>query len=211
MCSCMRVFPSADPSTGPRTVLTCAIAHLFPCPAHPTAVAAGRSYRAVALCRVASAAPAVHAAACTSRDAAPQWIACQLSHGARMTRRFRARRGACCDRTRPRAHRRALRARGARRGKEDPTELAPYRAAGEITGGAGDVLVGAVADEVVRVCQLIVFRHLQSKGGLCAEVESVHVHPAWRSQGIGRVLMRPPLPGTRRLLPGAAHLQPCPA
>ncbi len=75
-------------------------------------------------------------------------------------------------------------------GKEDPAGMAPYRAAlGEILQGAGDVLVAEVAREVVGVCQLIVFRHLQSKGGLCAEIESVHVHPDWRSQGIGRVLM----------------------
>ena len=59
----------------------------------------------------------------------------------------------------------------------------------EIMQGSGDVLVAEVAHEVVGVCQLIVFRHLQSKGGLCAEVESVHVHPDWRSRGIGRVLM----------------------
>jgi GNAT superfamily N-acetyltransferase len=75
-------------------------------------------------------------------------------------------------------------------GKEDPADLAPYAAAlAEITGGAGDVLVAEVEGEVVGVCQLIVFRHLQSKGALCAEVESVHVHPDWRGQGIGRVLM----------------------
>jgi len=75
-------------------------------------------------------------------------------------------------------------------GKEDPGDLAPYDAAlTEITRGPGDVLVAEVDGEVVGVSQLIVFRHLQSKGGLCAEVESVHVHPEWRGQGIGRVLM----------------------
>jgi GNAT superfamily N-acetyltransferase len=40
------------------------------------------------------------------------------------------------------------------------------------------------------VCQLIVFRHLQACGGLCAEIESVHVHPAHRSHGIGTTLVR---------------------
>ena len=75
-------------------------------------------------------------------------------------------------------------------GKEDPADAAPYLLAlGEIMQGSGDILVAEVGSEVVGVCQLIVFRHLQSKGGLCAEVESVHVHPDWRSQGIGRVLM----------------------
>jgi GNAT superfamily N-acetyltransferase len=75
-------------------------------------------------------------------------------------------------------------------GKEDPGDLAPYDAAlTEITRGPGAVLVAEADGEVVGVSQLIVFRHLQSKGGLCAEVESVHVHPDWRGQGIGRVLM----------------------
>ena len=75
-------------------------------------------------------------------------------------------------------------------GKEDPGDLAPYDAAlTEITRGPGAVLVAEVDGEVVGVGQLIVFRHLQSKGGLCAEVESVHVHPDWRGQGIGHVLM----------------------
>jgi GNAT superfamily N-acetyltransferase len=75
-------------------------------------------------------------------------------------------------------------------GKEDPGDPALYDAAlTEIARGPGDVLVAEVDGEVVGVSQLIVFRHLQSKGGLCAEVESVHVHPDWRGQGIGRVLM----------------------
>jgi GNAT superfamily N-acetyltransferase len=41
----------------------------------------------------------------------------------------------------------------------------------------------------VGVCQLIVFRHLQSRGGLCAELESVHVHPEHRGGGIGAALV----------------------
>jgi GNAT superfamily N-acetyltransferase len=76
-------------------------------------------------------------------------------------------------------------------GKEDPTDLSPYRAAlAEIARGPGGVLVAEVGGQVVGVCQLIVFRHLQSRGGLCAEVESVHVHPDHRGHGIGGVQIR---------------------
>jgi GNAT superfamily N-acetyltransferase len=75
-------------------------------------------------------------------------------------------------------------------GKEDPTDLAPYRAAlSEIAHAPGGVLVAEADGRVVGVCQLIVFRHLQNRGGLCAEVESVHVHPDYRRRGIGRALM----------------------
>ena len=73
---------------------------------------------------------------------------------------------------------------------EDAGELGPYRAAlRDIAEGGGAVLVAERGGQVVGVCQLIVFRHLQAHGGLCAEVESVHVHPDHRGQGIGRVLM----------------------
>jgi GNAT superfamily N-acetyltransferase len=75
-------------------------------------------------------------------------------------------------------------------GKENPADLAPYRAAlAEIAARPGGVLVAEVGGLVVGVCQLIVFRHLQSRGGLCAEVESVHVHPDHRGRGIGGVLI----------------------
>jgi GNAT superfamily N-acetyltransferase len=85
-------------------------------------------------------------------------------------------------------------------GKEDPADPAPYEdAMAEITRGDGDVLVAQVKGEVVGVCQLIVFRHLQSKGGRCAEVESVHVHPEWRGKGIGRVLLGAALDRARAL------------
>jgi GNAT superfamily N-acetyltransferase len=76
-------------------------------------------------------------------------------------------------------------------GAEDPDDLAPYRAAlSEIarTGG-GTVLVAEQAGEVVGVCQLIVFRHLQARGGRCAEIESVHVHPDHRDSGVGAALL----------------------
>ncbi len=49
-----------------------------------------------------------------------------------------------------------------------------------------------VEGEVVGVCQLIVFRHLQARGGLCAEIESVHVHPDHRGSGVGSALLRAP-------------------
>jgi len=85
-------------------------------------------------------------------------------------------------------------------GKEDPTELAPYRSAlSEIDRGLGGVLVAGVGGELVGVCQLIVFRHLQNRGGLCAEVESVHVHPDHRGHGIGGVLMRAAVQRAREL------------
>jgi GNAT superfamily N-acetyltransferase len=85
-------------------------------------------------------------------------------------------------------------------GKEDPDDLAPYRAAlAEIARGPGQVLVAQLGEEVVGVCQLIVFRHLQSKGGLCAEVESVHVHPDRRGSGIGGELMEAAIARAREL------------
>ena len=52
------------------------------------------------------------------------------------------------------------------------------------------MLVAEQDGVVVGVCQLIVFRHLQGRGGLCAELESVHVHPDHRGRGIGSVLVR---------------------
>jgi GNAT superfamily N-acetyltransferase len=78
---------------------------------------------------------------------------------------------------------------------EDSDDLGPYRAAWRdiVDGGNGDggvILVAVVAGEVVGVCQLIVFRHLQAHGGLCAELESVHVHPDHRGTGVGGTLLR---------------------
>jgi GNAT superfamily N-acetyltransferase len=75
-------------------------------------------------------------------------------------------------------------------GKEDLADLSPYRAAlAELAQGDGGVLVAEVEGRVVGVCQLIIFRHLQARGGRCAELESVHVHPDHRRRGIGRHLM----------------------
>jgi GNAT superfamily N-acetyltransferase len=39
------------------------------------------------------------------------------------------------------------------------------------------------------MCQLVVFRHIQHRGGLCMEIESVHVDATRRSAGIGTSLM----------------------
>jgi GNAT superfamily N-acetyltransferase len=79
---------------------------------------------------------------------------------------------------------------GGSAGTEDPADLGPYRAAlRDIEGGGGAVLVAELDGEVVRVCQLIVFRHLQAHGGLCAEVESMHVHPDHRGGGVGAALL----------------------
>jgi GNAT superfamily N-acetyltransferase len=76
-------------------------------------------------------------------------------------------------------------------GKENPADLSPYRAAlAELAQGDGGVLVAEVEGRVVGVCQLIIFRHLQARGGRCAELESVHVHPDYRRRGIGRRLMQ---------------------
>jgi GNAT superfamily N-acetyltransferase len=80
---------------------------------------------------------------------------------------------------------------GALRASEDPSDLAPYEAAlREITDNPGaTVLVAEQDGEVVGICQVITFRHLQQTGGLCAEIESVHVDERCRSQGIGGVLV----------------------
>jgi GNAT superfamily N-acetyltransferase len=74
---------------------------------------------------------------------------------------------------------------------DDAGDLAPYRAAWRdiVEHGRGVVLVAEQDGEVVGVCQLIVFRHLQSRGGLCAEIESVHVHPDHRRRGVGGGLL----------------------
>lgn len=85
-------------------------------------------------------------------------------------------------------------------GKEDTSDLGPYRAAfREIARGPGTLLVAVVEGQVVGVCQLVVFRHLQSMGGLCAEVESVHVRPDLRGRGIGSILMADAVERAREL------------
>jgi GNAT superfamily N-acetyltransferase len=83
---------------------------------------------------------------------------------------------------------------------EDRADLTPYRAAlREIQDTSGAVLVAELDGEVVGVCQLVVFRHVQVRGGLCAEIESVHVHPDHRGRGIGSVLVRDAVSRARTL------------
>ena len=89
---------------------------------------------------------------------------------------------------------------GTIRGAEDPSDLAPYRRAlSEIAATPGsEVLVAQVGGEVVGMCHLIVFRHLQERGGLCAEIESMHVDSDHRSTGIGGELLRAAVEMARR-------------
>ena len=83
---------------------------------------------------------------------------------------------------------------------EDPADVGPYASALVEIEAAGDaVLVAEVGGVVVGFCQLIVFRHLQHKGGRCAEIESVHVHPDFRGSGIGSALLRDAAERARRL------------
>ena len=81
---------------------------------------------------------------------------------------------------------------GASRGlKEDPEDLLPYQHALEEIGASryNTVLVAECDGVVVGVCQLFAVRHLQERGGLCAEIESMHVHPDSRGRGIGTQLL----------------------
>lgn len=81
----------------------------------------------------------------------------------------------------------ALLAAGTIRAHEDPSDQAAYEDAWveiEATPGS-EVLVAEAGGSVVGVCQLVIFRHLQERGGRCAEMESMHVDEAHRSEGIG--------------------------
>lgn len=70
-------------------------------------------------------------------------------------------------------------------------DLSAYRAAVNeiVSSPSSDILVAVVGGRVVGMCQLITFRHLQAHGGLCAELESVHVSAEHRSAGIGGLLV----------------------
>jgi GNAT superfamily N-acetyltransferase len=74
---------------------------------------------------------------------------------------------------------------------EDVTKVDDYwSAVGETRRQLGDVLVAEADDEVVGVCQVIIFQHFQHAGGWCCEIESVHVRSDMRSQGIGASLLQ---------------------
>jgi GNAT superfamily N-acetyltransferase len=78
-------------------------------------------------------------------------------------------------------------------GNEDSSNLNSYSEALAAiqASGASDVLVAELDGAVVGMCQVLMLRHFQRQGGLCAEVESMHVHPALRGRGIGERLMDP--------------------
>ncbi len=52
------------------------------------------------------------------------------------------------------------------------------------------LLVAELGGRAVGMLQLVTFRHFQHRGGLCAEVESVHVAEEVRNRGIGSRLLR---------------------
>ena len=85
----------------------------------------------------------------------------------------------------------AILAAGSLRAAEDPTDVDAYRGAlEEIAASAtSTVLVAELDGSVAGVCQLIMLRHLQERGGLCAEIESMHVSAALRGRGIGGFLL----------------------
>jgi ribosomal protein S18 acetylase RimI-like enzyme len=85
----------------------------------------------------------------------------------------------------------ALLAAGSLRGGEEPADPSAYESAlDEIAATPGnEVLVAEVGGAVVGMCQLLTFRHLQERGGRCAEIESVHVDERLRSSGIGGTLL----------------------
>jgi GNAT superfamily N-acetyltransferase len=95
-----------------------------------------------------------------------------------------------------------LLALGAVPGTSEEREAEPeqYRAAlRDIERSGSALLVAELDGEVVGVCQLIVFRHIQAGGGRCAEIESVHVHPERRGHGVGTALLRHAIERARAL------------
>jgi GNAT superfamily N-acetyltransferase len=93
-----------------------------------------------------------------------------------------------------------LLAAGTLRSGEDPDHLDGYRdALDEIARTPGsEVFVAEVDGAVVGMCQLITFRHVQERGGRCAEIESMHVDERLRGSGIGGVLLEAAVAAARR-------------
>lgn len=93
-----------------------------------------------------------------------------------------------------------LLAGGTLRPAENPDNPAPYvDAMAEIEATPGNqVLVAELHGEVVGMCQLVMFRHIQEAGGRCAEIESVHVDERHRGRGIGGVLVEAAVDEARR-------------
>jgi GNAT superfamily N-acetyltransferase len=85
----------------------------------------------------------------------------------------------------------ALIAAGSLTGDAPDTDLAPYAdAVREIADDKHSaILVAEIKARVVGMCQLTGFRHVQHRGGLCAEIESMHVDPGERATGIGGLLL----------------------
>ena len=76
---------------------------------------------------------------------------------------------------------------------EDPRVVGPIRdALAEIDATDGNyVLVAELGGRVVAMLQLVTFRHLQHRGGRCAEIETVRTDPAVCPPGVaGELLAR---------------------
>ena len=76
-------------------------------------------------------------------------------------------------------------------GKEDARYVESYRRALVDIEQApyNEMLVAELDGVVVGMCQLFAVRHFSGRGGLCAELEAVHVYPDFRGRGIGSRLV----------------------
>ena len=84
--------------------------------------------------------------------------------------------------------------------EERRAEPERYREAlAEIDRSGSALLVAELDGQLVGVCQLIVFRHIQAGAGRCAEIESMHVHPDQRGHGVGTALVRHAIERARAL------------
>jgi GNAT superfamily N-acetyltransferase len=75
-------------------------------------------------------------------------------------------------------------------GVEDPRRLDDYwDAVLEVRSRGGELLVALEGDEVVAMCQIIIFRHFQHTAGWCCELETVYVRSDRRGRGVGGALL----------------------